>query len=106
MNKIVSVILLILIIFFVSASVYKAIYWPPTSYDAIAGYDYIGKMIAKRGFDKTIWLTPGLNNRANIPPLIPLMLALCYVIGVNSQVIMSVFLVGLVIMFYKSLEEK
>jgi len=78
MQQIISILLLIIIILFISANVIKAIYWPPSSYDAIAGYDFIGKMIAKRGFDRTIWLTSGLSNRANIPLLVPLLLALLF----------------------------
>ena len=107
MNKTIYTIFLVLVIAFVSMSIVKAWYWPAVSYDAIAGYDLYGKLIAE-GVNpyKLEYIQEGVGNRGKIPPLIPVGLALFKTIGLNSQLLMSVLLVVTCLLLYFNIKNK
>jgi len=107
MNKTIYTVFLVLVIVLVSASFFKAWYWPPASYDAVAGYDLYGKLIADGvnpyGF-KEIHESAG--NRGKIPPLIPVGLAVFHSSYQNSQVLMSLILIATCLLFYFNIKNK
>jgi len=105
MNKITYAIFLVLTVIFISMSVVKAWYWSPVSYDAIAGYDLYGKLIAE---GENPYETPfdGVGNRGKIPPLIPVLLAIFKITGLNSQLLMSVILIATCLLLYLNIKNK
>lgn len=88
----------------------KSILWPLASYDAVTGYDLLGKAIAAEGtldnlvFDKSLaWE----NNRTGYPPLYPYNLAFARIFGAaNPQVTCIFWYVPMAISFYALLRHK
>ena len=105
MNKAIYILFLILVIILISVSVFKAGYWYPSSYDAIAGYDLYGKLIAEGENPYTMGLE-GVGNRGKIPLLVPLGLAFLKSMRWNSQLLMSIILIATCLLFYINIKNK
>ena len=108
MNKTIFVIFTILVIILISASVFKAWYWPACSYDGIAGYDLYGKLIAdgKNPYTYDEGIQKAVGNRGKIPPLVPLGLAFLKSMRWNSQLLMSIILIATCFLFYVNVKNK
>ena len=82
----------------------KALFWPTTAHDSIAGYDYFAKVVAAEGkLDNSIYdpLNYTHSYRTLYPPLIPIAFAFVYLCGlVSSKIIVSIYFVSILITFY------
>jgi len=107
MSRAIYIIFLVLVIAFVGMSIIKAVYWPAVSYDSVAGYDLYGKLIAE-GVNpyKLESIQEGVGNRGKIPPLIPTGLALFKIVGLNSQLLMSLILLTTCLLLYFNIKNK
>jgi len=86
----------------------KNLYWIPISYDTIAGYDLMAKIVASEGYIVSDWLfedsgkaISGSAHRLTYPFLLPGALALAYLSGAAlSKIITSYLLFFFIFAFY------
>ena len=88
--------------FLLFGSIWKSLYWPTISYDSVAGYDLMGRVIAAEGkirvslFDSN---SQGL--RGIYPPLVEGSFAFAYLFGAtSSKIITSLTFLSLIFIFY------
>ncbi len=91
-------------LFVIYSIVQKALFWPPTIFDSICGYDFLGKAIAHEGtinnslFSKDNSL---YSVRTLYPPLFPINMGFAYILGhSSSQIVVALFYVSTAISFY------
>jgi hypothetical protein len=96
--------IILLLVFVISL---KALFWPVATYDAVTGYDLLGRIIAIEGtldntvFDKTNSLE---NNRTGYPPLYPYNLAFAHITGaINPKIVSVFFYSSMAVCFYSLL---
>ncbi len=105
-----SWIFLVLVLFYIVYGITaKALFWPPSAYDSITGYDYMAKVTAAEGkfnnsiFDQT---NPTNSIRHSYPPFVPGSYAIAYMLGFqSSKISMVLIFVSLIIYFWSLLRK-
>lgn len=100
-------IVFLIICFLLIGSIAKSLYWPTTSYDSVAGYDLMGKVIAEEGKLKVSLFDLNVEGkRAIYPPLIEGSFAFAYLFGnTSSKIITSLTYLALILLFYALLKK-
>ncbi len=95
------------ICFLIFSSIAKNLFWPTTSYDSVAGYDLMGKVIATEGKIHVSLFDLNLVGRRGIyPPLVEGSFAFAYLWGISSsKIIISLFYISLILIFYPLLRK-
>lgn len=82
----------------------KAMFWPTISFDSVAGYDFVGKMIAIEGKVNGSMFDPDLpfySIRSGYPLYVPGGFGYAYLMGFDSSKITTVLLIlSTVVMYY------
>lgn len=97
----------LIICFLLIGSVAKSLYWPTTSYDSVAGYDLMAKVIAAEGKIKVSLFDMDVAGKRGIyPPLVEGSFAYAYLFGSDSsKIITSLTYLSLILLFYALLRK-
>lgn len=102
LNSVETTILLVIALL-VLASFIKNIYWPVQSYDSLAGYDLMARVIrAEKTFNVSLHRFDLAGPRGIYPPQVEGIFAFFYLMGATSaKVVNTIFFVSLILMFYR-----
>jgi hypothetical protein len=107
LNKLtIESILVISIIFFIITSFIINLYWPVSTWDSIALYDFRGKLFASGGLLVDLAKhTDNLGYYGSYPPLLSIAHGAIYLFNQNPAVLHSFFYSALVLLFYTNLKK-
>ncbi len=99
----IEVTILLVIVLLILASFIKNIYWPVQSYDSLAGYDLMARVIsAEKTFNVSLHRFGLAGPRGIYPPQVEGIFAFFYLMGAPSaKVVNSLFFISLLLLFYR-----